>query len=114
MTRIILLARRHPDLSMDQFIDHYENVHVPLALETMPAISYSRTYIEHGIAPFGAQYIAPDCDVIVEMAFKTRGDYEQGMRVRDERAKIFADDRAKLMDDAPLRPYFVRKFETEF
>ncbi|WP_182358570.1 EthD domain-containing protein [Tomitella gaofuii] len=72
---IALLARR-PEWTRDQFIVHYENVHVPLVRRAFPQIRrYRRNFVDSGtMLPPGGQ--GPGFDVLTEMWFDSRADYD--------------------------------------
>jgi uncharacterized protein (TIGR02118 family) len=50
---IVLLGfyKRRPDLTWDQFSDHWRNVHGPLMRDTPEAARYIRRYVQHHIRP---------------------------------------------------------------
>lgn len=67
MITTIALLKARPGLTHDEFVDHYENHHVPLILSLAPAPSaYSRTYLP-APAERGAE---ADFDVMTRLRFE--------------------------------------------
>src|SRR3546814_11493994 len=83
MLKAVVLLRRKSGLTTEQFIDHYENRHVPLVREVLPSIGrYVRNYLElnslsaarqEGDAP------TPYFDVITELWFDDEAAYRAFM-----------------------------------
>ena len=69
MLKVMLMMKRKPGLSLEEFIDHYERVHVPLALtNARNLVHYERHYLHPGrFVPFGDELVEPDYDVITEL-----------------------------------------------
>ena len=103
--KMIVMFRRRPDLTAEQFREHYETRHAPLALRLFPYIEeYRRNYIRHDLAhrraqPEGAPATL-DFDVITEIRFAGREDYDRMVRdmanpsIRDQ---VIEDER-KFLD----------------
>lgn len=68
--KILLLMKRRPGMSMEEFRDYYENRHVPLALKYSTAVTkYTRRYLEpHDNPDSGVSGELP-YDVITELWF---------------------------------------------
>ena len=98
MIKSMTLIKRKPGLSREEFIQHYEEVHAPLALKHFPTFKrYVRNYV---IALPGTE--EPDFDCITEFWFE---DIEGAMAVTEalgdyktEIGRIFLDDEEKFMD----------------
>lgn len=69
MVKSVTLIKRKPGISRDEFIWHYEEVHVPLALKHF---SFDR-YVRNHIIPPGIEETKFDC--ITEIWFKNWADY---------------------------------------
>jgi uncharacterized protein (TIGR02118 family) len=72
----VVLLRRKPGMTREEFVDYYENHHVPLALGLMPSISrHVRNYVNHDTVSSRRQASgensgpAPYFDVITEVWF---------------------------------------------
>ncbi len=115
--KVIVMFRRRQDLTPEQFREHYETKHAPLALSLFPYLKeYRRNYIRHDLVhrraqPEGAP-AALDFDAITEIWFESKADYERMVRdmtnpaIRDrviEDEKKFLDRTATvvfLVDEA--------------
>jgi uncharacterized protein (TIGR02118 family) len=75
--KILLLMKRKPGISMDEFRDYYENRHVPLCRPYMSGIArYFRRYLEpQPHAESGTNEELP-YDVITEMWFDNEENYK--------------------------------------
>jgi hypothetical protein len=80
--KMIVLFRRKQELTAEQFRDHYEKRHAPLAMKLFPYLKgYRRNYIRHDLKhqrAAGEITNAPlDFDAITEITFDTSADYER-------------------------------------
>ncbi len=80
--KMIMFFRRKAGLSPEQFKEHYETHHAPLALKLFPWIKdYRRNYIRHDLqhrrAGGEAMGAALDFDVMVEVSFDGEDDYQR-------------------------------------
>lgn len=112
MIKVVLLLRRKPGMTRDEFIEYYENKHVPLCLELFPDLflDYRRSYIMpdgmYSAAHVGESAAVPDFDVISEIWFKSQEDFERmeagfadpaiGPRLRADEMNLF-DTRPEAM-----------------
>lgn len=114
MIKAVMVLRRKPGMSAEDFRAHYETVHAPLTLECLPGITdYRRLFVDHGPSPFGHPDNALDFDVITEVTFASREAYDHAMRsMQDERlARLLREDQALLFDPgAPNRRFFATEF----
>ena len=112
MLKVMLFMKRKPGLSLEEFIDHYERVHVPLALkDARNLVHYERHYLRPGrFVPFGDELVEPDYDVITELWFESeaRFDEQQALLRRhpDALAHIVADEE-QLFDRTKSRFAYV-------
>ena len=66
----IILIKRHPELSREQFVAHWREVHVPLVLEQLPRlVRYVTNEVEMRVSESGV-----DWDGIAEFSFAGPGD----------------------------------------
>lgn len=103
--KMVVMFRRRQDLTAEQFREHYETRHAPLALRLFPYISeYRRNYIRHDLVhrraqPEGAP-AALNFDAITEIWFESRDDYDRMVRdmtnpaIRDQ----VIEDEKKFLD----------------
>jgi hypothetical protein len=83
--KMIVLFRRKSELTPEQFREHYEQRHAPLALKLFPYIEdYRRNYIRHDQVhrradgtPLAAGL---DFDAITEITFAAKSDYDRMVR----------------------------------
>jgi hypothetical protein len=97
--RAVMLARRRPDLTPEQFAAYYENKHRLLGEYIMNglACSYERRYLRRPSpdAP------APHFDVLTEVTYPSRANFEQVIaRLASDPAlgRLIAEDEARFMD----------------
>jgi uncharacterized protein (TIGR02118 family) len=80
MFKLILLTKRHPSLTMAEFIKHYENTHAPMNVRLYPQMrKYERNYIEPVEADM-PQYGDSPFDCVTEVLFDREEDFKQVMR----------------------------------
>ena len=110
MPKLIILVRRRPDLSHEEFVRHYEERHVPLVLSLMPISGYRRNYVARDTAFVAAQIEGVtnevDFDVLTEIWFESEGDLLEAQRTTaGEAGWVLSEDEKKIFD---LRPGAVR------
>jgi hypothetical protein len=118
MFKIMMLASRREDLSMQQFIDHYEHIHAPAAKRDIP---YLRHYVRNYVQVMPSQFMngasetsawVPDFDVIVEFYFDSRQEFERAIGyVTSPEGAFFAEDEARFFDRASMRYVVVEEHE---
>lgn len=120
MYKILAFLTKRADMSTDDFIDYYENHHVPLVVslsgDTLP-ILYKRRYTRRGsgneirTAVVGPQI---DFDVVTEMGFVDRAAYEawwKEMTSEGVREKL-VEDEGRFSDEGRTRIVVVEEFVT--
>ena len=98
MIKSMALIKRKPGLSREEFIQHYEEVHAPLALKHFPIF---KRYVRNYVIPLpDAEELDFDC--ITEIWFD---EIEGAMAVTEalggyktEIGRVFLDDEEKFMD----------------
>jgi hypothetical protein len=110
--KVMLLLKRKPGLSLAEFIERYETLHVP-AVEQHATVMrrYERHYLHPGShVMFGDVVEEPEYDVITELWYDDRAAFEQqqdGLRGRPEVvAEVIADEES-LFDRSKSRCVFV-------
>jgi hypothetical protein len=110
MIKLIFLLRRRQDLSMDAFVERYENGHKLLGERHVPsAIRYTRRFLQ----PVQGIFTDADSafDVITELWFADQAAMDAAMlylRRPDVAAEIAADEELQF-DRAATRVYVVRE-----
>lgn len=104
MFKQICFFRKRPDMSMDEFLDYYENQHSQLAKKSgmkpaIPnAVRYVRRYLTPEKNPITGQIHDPGFDCLMEIWWNSREDFEASQRIISdpERREITAADEKKL------------------
>ena len=86
MIKQVVFLKRRQDMTMEQFMDYYENQHSQLskrigAKPPLPnAQRYVRRYITAEKNPLTGEVIHPGYDCIMEIWWNTREDFEAAMK----------------------------------
>jgi uncharacterized protein (TIGR02118 family) len=100
MYKMMVLLKRKPNMSMEDFIRYYEMHHAPMARELLPEI---REYRRNYVLGTGPRSNGPDLnfDVVTEMYFDNH-DAADSMYARlksdPELSRRFREDEAQLFD----------------
>jgi hypothetical protein len=107
MFKQVVFFKKRPDMTMEQFIDYYENMHSKLAqrLGLNPSLPNAQRYVRRYLTveknPLTHEVIEPGYECIMEIWWNNREEYERAMkglsadpeilkfRLEDER-KLFA------------------------
>ena len=124
MIKQVVFLRKRPDISMDEFLDYYENQHSQLAkkLGAKPSLPNAQRYVRRYITPeknpLTGEVIDCGYDCIMEIWWNSRADFEAAMRgladpamleirMEDER-KLFASNSNPVCTveehDSPVGP----------
>jgi uncharacterized protein (TIGR02118 family) len=116
--KLMALAWRKPGMSVEAFREHYETRHAPLALSLIPQIkSYVRNYVrhdlDHAIEGFEGAGSSTDFDVVTEITYASRADYEASMRILDdpEVRRLIAEDEERFIDRTATKYFLVESVE---
>lgn len=101
MFKQVCLLTRRPGMSIQDFKDYYETAHAPLLAPMMPlALRYVRRFVQPEIHPFSNEPMNVPFDCMMELWWKSRGEFEQAMaalgegdqflRIHEDEEKIFA------------------------
>ena len=104
MFKVFAYLTRRQDISREEFIDYYENHHVPLVLSlaSMPRV-YKRNYVVRAEAA-GPGWPAIDFDVVTEMAWDGRAGFEEWIALG---VPAIAEDEAKFLDRSKTRAHVI-------
>jgi len=108
--KAMAVMAKKPSLGRAAFIDYYENHHVPLIKSMFGGIAeYRRSYVDLEGAILAAGVETPDFDVVTELWFKSRADYEAMLAGPSDPAvsKRVADDEAHFLDRTKTRFFIV-------
>jgi hypothetical protein len=111
MIKMIALLKRRADISMPQFIDYYENRHVPLIMKHLGRYfsSYQRSYLSYAhplsyVGGFGGDgpAITTGFDVLTEISFGSVAELDAMFKTLASItiATEIADDEARFLDRA--------------
>jgi hypothetical protein len=94
--KLMILLTAKDGLSQEQFRQHYETVHAPMAVRLFPMVKeYRRNFIDrHGVQVKPGAAL-PDFDVITELVFANEADYEAFLKRRADPvidAEVSADE----------------------
>ncbi|QYB04712.1 EthD domain-containing protein [Rhodococcus sp. USK10] len=110
MIKMVALMKRRADLTLDEFIERYENGHAPFADKYLPtARHYQRRYIQPLGNPIDGSNYEPDFDVVTEIWFDDQSALEEALgRISEpEVAALFAADEEELFDRVAHRLFTV-------
>jgi uncharacterized protein (TIGR02118 family) len=110
MFKVIVLIARKVGLSREDFMHHYETVHVPLVHSLVPQlVEYRRNYLDPAEIVAMPSAAATDFDSITEMWFRDRAGYEALTTLNADPVKgaLLADDAALFLDAAKTRMFIV-------
>jgi uncharacterized protein (TIGR02118 family) len=112
MLKVMLLMKRKPGLSLAEFIEHYESVHVPLAEKRARGLlHYERHYLHPSPKDlYGNEVGEPEYDVLTELWYEDRQAFEKahsGLQRYPERIADIVADEERLFDRAKSRVVFV-------
>lgn len=104
--KLVMAIQRKPDLTHEQFVDHWLNHHAPLILERNPsATQYVTNVVDARLSDEG-----PDLDGVAELAFPTEDAMrrelfgpEKSQQVLADNAKFIASLRAYITTENPQK-----------
>ncbi len=105
----MLLVSKRPDVSVEEFRRHYEEIHAPLAAKHLPHLAkYVRNHV---VDRFGPDV---DCHVITEFWYDLEGPWRDKRveLLRQDLLDLFAKDEETFMDRATMRVLVVEEGET--
>lgn len=114
MLKAIVLLKRRSDMSREDFIDYYENKHVPLVRQLLPTIGhYSRNYLDLDISPKQHESVSevtappPYFDVITEIWFEGQSAYDQFVAdlLDPEVSRRLQQDEANFLDRRVIQTF---------
>jgi hypothetical protein len=94
MLKQICFFRKRPDMTMEQFMDYYENQHSQLAKRTgakpaIPnAVRYVRRYLKPEKNPVTGEVLDCGYDCIMEIWWNSREDFETSQRIISDPSRL--------------------------
>jgi len=121
MFKLIMLLKKRSDMTREQFIDYYDNHHVPFMHSMVPqgAALHRRNYVVASAsdAERGLTAQAEDgWDVIVEVLYENREVAEAAMKALadPERSRRMKEDESRFIQPGSIRRFVVEVHETSF
>jgi hypothetical protein len=115
----VVLLKRKPGLTRQEFIEHYENRHVPLVRSLLTSIGgYTRNYLDLTPVASGGAVGAelpgdpPDFDVITELRFAGKAEYDAFLSALadPEVARRLREDEEVFLDRSTMRMFSVLEY----
>jgi hypothetical protein len=104
MITAIALLRARPGMTHDEFVDYYENHHVPLILSVAPAPpAYSRAYLP----PTAGRRFEADFDVMTRLQFNDDAARQAWLARVYAAGSGVAEDEERFLDRASTRSWVV-------
>jgi hypothetical protein len=105
MFKQICFFKKRPDMTMEAFIDYYENMHSKLAqrLGLSPSLPNAQRYVRRYVTvepnPLTGELLDPGYQCIMEIWWNDRSDYEKAMKGLSANKEILA---LRLEDERQL------------
>jgi uncharacterized protein (TIGR02118 family) len=118
MLKLVTLIPRKPGTTREQFIDHYENRHVPLIEANFSQFCrYVRNYPTSGNLHYAGVTAVPDApfDAVTEHWFESQADFDAMMAQfagDPELARQVAEDEERFCDTARMVMFMVEERES--
>jgi hypothetical protein len=107
MIKLMLLLKRKPGLTPEQFRDHYENVHVPLGLKYVGHLlaDFRRHYPDAMMSLADGQPLGCEYDAISVYSFKHAAAFTELQKILADPqvARILTEDEAQFLDRSASR-----------
>ena len=122
MFKLIVTCKKREGMPLDEFIDYYENKHLPLARDIFPPVyMHRRNYVlpDHPFYDFLSDDRAtngstPPFDCVTEIFFETEEDARTCMSaMRDEEVrKAITADEARLYEPGGINFYVTKVYQS--
>jgi uncharacterized protein (TIGR02118 family) len=108
MLKVFAYLTRREGLETEEFIQYYENRHVPLVLNLVsaPPLVYKRNYLVRG-DEFNREDETIDFDVITELVFSDRTGFTTW--IEELSVDVVAADEERFLDRSRTRAYVVQE-----
>ena len=109
MFKVFAFLKKKKELSSEEFMNYYENHHVPLILSlTHTPLVYKRNYLKHG-DPFNLASDKIGFDVVTEQIYSSREDLQAWLAnlSKPEVGEKVRADEARFLDHSNYFAYVV-------
>ncbi len=116
MFKTVVLLKRKPGMTFEDFVTYYESTHAKLGERVLPtAERYVRRYLTPYSRLQSEQAQEPDYDVITEVWYKDRATFEAAMSSLSDPiiATEIAEDEERLFDRSKIRFFTVEERESQ-
>jgi hypothetical protein len=116
MIKQISMMKRHPALTMEEFIARYESYHAKFGeVLFAKAARYVRRYVEPMRNPLTDEIMELDFDIIMEIWWKSSADFEQAMRElpKSNLLNAIKESGAALFASHENPSFTVREYESD-
>ena len=117
MIKMINLLKRHPDLSMEEFIEHYETVHRKIGEKWLSkfAVKYVRRYLREVPESVYPGKMLRNYDVVMEIWFPDRKAFEDcfAVLVTEEAQAEIRPDEDRLFDRENMHFFIAEEHESD-
>jgi uncharacterized protein (TIGR02118 family) len=110
--KVMALIKRNPRLSMQEFVEYYENKHAPLVAQLSPLIAeYRRNYVWPGVGAKLLEDREAACDAITEAWFASEEDFRDYRQeaARPEHRQLIIEDEKNFMDRDATQMFVVKE-----
>lgn len=119
MFKVMMLLRKKAGMSRDEFIDYYDNRHVPFMHSILPqgVAIHRRNFVVPAAGSSGEGMLGQaECDVIVELFYEDAETVQRAMRclADPEIQRRMAADEANFIMPGSIRRFVVEPHETVF
>jgi uncharacterized protein (TIGR02118 family) len=117
MIKMVTLMAKRADMTREEFMDYYENKHVPLSMELFPQIvKMTRNYPASGNFHYVSSAAAPDVpyDVVTEHWYADQASYDEMMAQFASDPELFrklSEDEAQFCDKKSVIMFMVEEHE---
>lgn len=110
MFKLMIFIKRRPDLTLEQFREHYETAHVPLSLDNLPLmLRHARNYIR----PAKGE-AEPPFDCVTECWFEDKAAAKATAELIASKLRpLIEADEARFMDRGSITHRIVEEHVTE-
>lgn len=118
MFKMIMLIKRKPGMTLEEFKNYYETRHVKLAKEMAKGTSPSRVYIRNYLTPVPGPWTRggePPFDCVTELCYEDEKHFRNHMAsltADKERVALSANDELNFVDQSKTWTFIAERCES--